>query len=121
MNENGLRLINPIFDFDFDGHTYQVRKASLEKVILFQTRFTQLTDAKDPAVEKKIAAYCIYLTLRDAIPEITEEKVAQTIPDVEMPDVVEYLGFMNRQKVELLRKILQRNAPDQTGEQSSTS
>jgi hypothetical protein len=74
-----------------------------------------------------MAAFCIYLILKDAkpeVPDLTEELVQKSIPDVEMPDIVEQYAFMSRQKVELLRGILQRNAPakqEQTGPQSSTS
>jgi hypothetical protein len=119
---NGLKLINPQKDFEFAGTTYKVRNATLEKIILFQARFQKLTDEKDAAIQSKIAMYCIYLILKDAtpvIPDITEDWVAQNCPDVEMADVLEEFAFMNRQKVEVLRSLLQRNAPDQTGKPSS--
>lgn len=122
---DGLKLINPEFDFEFAGTTYKVKKATLEKVIQFQTRFNELTEAKDPAIEKKMAGYCVYLILRNAKTDATEDWVNENMPDVEMPDVVEYFAFMNRQKVELLRAVLERkgtqqNAPIQTGDKSST-
>lgn len=121
---DGFKLINPEFDFEFCGAVFKVKKATLDKVIQFQNKFNELTEAKDPAIEKKMAVYCIYLILKDVKADATEEWVSQNTPDVEMADVVEHFGFMNRQKVALLRGILQRNAPvqnqDQTGEQSST-
>lgn len=103
-----LNLINPEFDFEFNGTTYRVKKATLEKIILFQTRFNKLTDEKDPAIEPKMAAYCLYLILCGVKQGLTEEEVQQNIPDVSMVDVVERFGFMNRQKVEILRKVLQK-------------
>lgn len=112
----GLKLINPEFDFEFAGKTYKVRKATLDKIILFQTRFKDLSDKKDPAIESKMAVYCIYLILKDVAPEATEDWVAQNTPTVEMADVIEQFAFMNRQKVEMLKKIQQRNAPVPTGE-----
>jgi Glu-tRNA(Gln) amidotransferase subunit E-like FAD-binding protein len=120
---DSLKLINPEFDFEFAGTTYKVRKATLDKIILFQTRFNQLTEAKDPAVESKMTAYCLYLILKDIKADVTEEWVAQNTPQVEMVDVVEQFAFMNQQKVDVLRKILQRNAlvtkEEPTGIQSS--
>jgi hypothetical protein len=122
MND-ALKLINPEFDFEFAGTTYKVRKATLDKIILFQTRFNQLTEAKDPAISSKIAGYCIYLILKDIKADATEEWVQQNTPELEMLDVIEYFAFMNQQKVDMLRKILQRNAlvtkEEPTGTQSS--
>lgn len=120
---DGLKLINPAFDFEFAGTVYQVKKATLDKIILFQTKFNELTTVKDPALEKRLAVYSLFLVLKDAtptIPNLTEDWVAANTPDVEMMDVIEEFAFMNRQKVETLRQILQRNAPAQTGEPSST-
>lgn len=105
---DGLNLINPEFDFTFAGTTYKVKKATLDKVILFQTKFAQLTEAKDPAIEKKMAAYCLYLVLKSVKADVTEEWVQENTPDVEFPDVVEQFGFLNRQKVEILREVLNR-------------
>lgn len=120
---DGLKLINPQKDFEFAGTVYKVRNANLEKIILFQAKFEELSKAQDPAMQPKIASYCLYLILKDAapaIPELTEAWVSQNCPDVEMADVIEEFSFMNRQKVEVLRSLLQRNAPAQTGKQSST-
>lgn len=121
---DGLKLINPEFDFEFAGSTYKVKKANLSQIILFQKRFAELTEQKDASIEKKIAGYCVYLILSGVKADATEEWVNGNLPDVEMTDILEYFGFMNRQKVELLRKVLNRedqlNAPIQrTGEQSS--
>lgn len=119
---DGLKLINPEKPIQFAEKTYQVRNASLEKIIQFQTKFSELTTAKDAALQPKIAAYCLYLILKDASPaieNITEEWVQQNTGDVEMTDVLEEFSFMNRQKVEVLRRFLQGNAPVQTGDKSS--
>ncbi len=116
-----LKLINPVFDFEFAGEVLKVKKATLDQVILFQTKFNELTEAKDPAVEKKMAAYCLFLVVSRVKPEATEQWVMENTPDVEMPDVVEQFGFLSRQKVEKLRGILnkesQRNAPVEEKEQ----
>jgi len=127
---DGLKLINPEQTIQIGDAIYTVHNATLEKVILFQAYFNKLTDAKDPAVEKKVAAYCLFLILQGAnpaIPSLTEEWVQQNAPDLEMADIVEQFAFMSRQKVALLRGILQRNAPElekakgeTTGASSST-
>ena len=119
---DGINLINPQFDIEFAGAKYAVRKATLDKIILFQTRFAELAKVNDPALESKVAAYCLFLILKDAKPNATEEWVAQNAPTVEMADVVEQFAFTSRQKAEVIRKLSQRNAPDRTqtaGGQSS--
>lgn len=121
---DGLNLINPSFQIEFAGAKYDVRKATLDKIILFQTRFAELAKVNDPAFESKIAGYCLYLILKDAKPDATEEWVMQSAPALEMADVLEQFAFMSRQKAEVIRKLSQRNAPgqtDQTGESSSLS
>lgn len=121
---DALKLINAEFPLDFGGETYQVKKANLEKVILFQTRFNDLTEAKDPAYESKMAGYCLYLVLRDVKKDVTEEWVSQNVPgDITMIDVIEQFGFMNQQKVALLRAIIKRNSlgTNEKGEPVGTS
>lgn len=111
---DALKLINAEFPLEFAGETHQVKKANLEKVILFQTRFTEWSDAKDPALESKAAGYCLYLVLKDVKEGITEDWVNKNVPgDITMLDIVEQFGFMNRQKVALARAIIERNAPGQ--------
>lgn len=119
---DGLKLINPEFEFGFAGKEYKIRRANLEKVILFQKKMVELADAKDSAVDLKGAGYCLYLILKDADPSITENWVMENAPgDLDAYEVFENLGFMSRQKVELLKRLIQRNAPAQTGEESSGS
>lgn len=110
---DSLKLINAEQPLDFNGETFQVKKASLAKVILFQTEFNKLSDAKDPAIETKMAAYCLYLILKDVKLDVTPEWVLDNVAgDINFADVVEQFGFMNRQKVAALRKVL-GNAPIQ--------
>ncbi len=110
-----LSLINAEFPVEIAGETYQVKKANLEKVIQFQTRFSELTDAKDPAAEIKSAAYCLFLILKDAKPEITEEWVLKNLPgDVDFANIIEQFGFMSRQKMTIIKALTQRNVPTPT-------
>lgn len=104
---DALKLINAEQPLEFNGETYQVKKANIAKVILFQTKFNELSDAKDPAIESKTAAYCLYLILKDVKLDVTEQWVLENAPgDISFADVVEQFGFMNRQKVAILRKVL---------------
>lgn len=116
-----LKLINAPFPLEFAGETYQVKKANLEKVILFQTRMTELTNKEDAALEYKMAGYCLFLVLKDVKTDVTEEWVLENAPgDVPFAQIVEQFGFMNRQKVALLRAILERNAPETKTEEEPT-
>jgi hypothetical protein len=120
--ENPLKLTNPEIELEIGGETFHVKKATLEKVIPFQERFTKLIADKDVAADAKLAAYCIYLILKDVKPDVTEEWAMQNVPgDVEALTIIEQLGFMNRQKVDQLRKLTEKasaimNAPERTGE-----
>lgn len=110
-----LSLINPTFTFTLDGKEYKVKKANLEQVQLFQKWFNDLSNENDPALESKTASYCIYLILKDVQEEgvsITQDWVNKNVPgDLNLADIIETFGFMSREKVETLRKIL--NAPTQ--------
>lgn len=120
----GLKLINAEFDIEFANKTYKVRKASIEQVILFQTRMMSLADQKDSSLDIKAAAYCIFLTIQGSDKSITEDWVLQNAPgDLDPYDIFVQLGFMNRQKVDLMRGLIrnasaQKTPAGQTGESS---
>lgn len=120
---DGLKLINPEFTLSFAGKDYNVHKANLEKVIQFQAKMVELTEAKDSAWDLKGAAYCLYLVIKDADASITEQWVLENAPgNLDTYEVFEQLGFMSREKVVLMKTLMQgglRNAPatkEQTGE-----
>lgn len=111
-------LVNPEIDFNWNGTNYHVRKANLEKIVLYQERARALSEAKDIAGEIKLTAFCIYLILRDSIPELTEEKVMQEAPgDINAVDVMIQLGFLNAVRVSALLQAMK----NQTGEKSSST
>ena len=123
---DGLKLINPEFDLEFAGKQYKVHKANLEKVILYQARMVQLADAKDSSIDIKGAAYCLYLVIKDVDATVTEDWVLQNAPgDLSPFEIFDKLGFMSRQKAEMMRAILKGNASaqkkEETGTQSSQS
>jgi len=92
-------LVNPSFVIKFAGKEFTVRKANLEKAILYQERLRELVDKKDSAIDIKIAAYCLYLVLKDSDPSITEEYVIKNSPaSINSLEWIETLGFMTPQK-----------------------
>lgn len=116
MDKTLYTLVNPEFDFNWNGKSYHVRKANLEKVVLYQERARAL--AKDGSGEMKLVGYCIYLILRDSIPDLTEEQVMKDAPgDIDSLEIMLTLGFLNeaRMKALLSKKVLP------TGDVSSSS
>jgi hypothetical protein len=96
-------ILNTEFPFEFDGGTYQVKKASLRKISLYQQRLKTLQgqDGADPL----IAAYCIFLTLRDALPELTEDFVLDNVGDVDVLSLLTTLGFINPDKLKMAMRL----------------
>lgn len=115
---DGLTLTNAEFPLEFNGKTYQVRKANLRQVMLFQRRVKEITDEKDPAADLRMAAYALFLVLSPLEPSMTEDSVADECPgDLDVVSTLSTLGFMSRQKVEALGRI---PAPPTGGESSAS-
>jgi hypothetical protein len=117
-NNSIIRLTNPEFSFEFNGLPYTLRKASLDKAVLYQIKVKEL--ANDPAGDLKLLAYCIWLMLKDKIADLTEELVMQNTPaDVDVMQVLSVLGFINPSKMEQASKIKDALVKKLTGESSS--
>lgn len=114
-------LTNIEFDFLFNGKTYKIKKATLRQVIDFQRKVADITKDKDPSGDLRMAAYAIYLALHAIDNTITEDDVLDKMPgDIDVMDVFARLGFMSQQKVELMAKLRNSLAKDQSsGENSS--
>ena len=96
MDESLQKLTNPEFDFEWNGKTYRLRKASLRMTAAYEARMLQ--DSKNGIVDTDAlrAAYAIYLMLKPHEPELTEDMVLDNTPgDVFVLDLLETLGFMN--------------------------
>lgn len=92
-------LVNAPIAITFAGKEYFIRKANLEKGVLYQTRLKDLVTANDPALDIKIAAYCLYLVLNDIDKDVTEEYILKNAPATFNPlEWIEVLGFMTPQK-----------------------
>lgn len=101
MDNDLVKLVNPAsFTIEFMGQTYQVRKATLDKTIQYQSRFRQLQKQNDEASEIKTVAYCLYIMLKDQIPDLTEDMVLENVPgDIDPIQILVSLGFLNPSKV----------------------
>lgn len=102
-----VRLLNPPFALDFRGQTYQVKKASLAKVVLYNERVRQLSEKGAKNVDPELAGYALYLVLKEAVPDLTEEQVMEEVPgDIEVYDTMVALGFVNPSKAKALLKMI---------------
>lgn len=103
MDNTLFTLVNPEFDFSWNGEIHHVRKANLEKIVMYQERARALAESKDTSGEIKLTGYCIYLVLRDVIPDITEAQVMSEAPgDIDTLDVMLKLGFLNPMRMKTL-------------------
>jgi hypothetical protein len=112
MSETTLyQLVNAPFTFSFAGKEYNIKKANLEKAILYQQKMKELQNAGDPTPDLKLAAYCIYIVLSEVDNAITEQFVLQNTPaDIDVLECLTTLGFMNPQRKELAKKMEQNLA-----------
>jgi hypothetical protein len=118
-NNNSIyRLVNPEFDFEFVGTVYHLRKATLDKAVSYQEKIKSLGDK--PGAELELIAFCVSLMLRDQDPTITEEYALQHLPaDIDVLEVLTFLGFMNPSKQAKARQIETLMMNRLTGENSS--
>jgi|ERR1035437_965357 hypothetical protein len=100
-------LVNGEFTFHFAGKDYTVRKASLDKAVQYQQKAKELSTNPDPTgMDLKLAAFCIYLILKDKDPEITEQFVLENTPgDIDVLECLTTLGFISQKKAETTRLI----------------
>lgn len=106
MPENNLlKLVNPEISITLGDKQYQVRKANIRQVVAFRERLATLKG--DPSVDQKIAAYCIYIMLKDKESTLTEDIVMETMPgDTDTMELLGQLGFMSPDKAEMAKRLL---------------
>lgn len=120
MDEKLTKLINPQFTFEFMGKSYEIRKATLDKAIQYQQKVKDLKE--DPGADAKIMAYCIYIMLKDQIPELTEDQVLQNTPaDLDGLELLCQLGFIHPSKLEVAKAIQAKILNQSTTQNSSQS
>jgi hypothetical protein len=99
MPDTLLKLTNSDFDFEWDGEVYKIKKANLAKVALYQERANSYYQEKTPGGDAKLAAYGIYLALRDVKPDITENDVLEKTPGgIDTMELAITLGFLKPAK-----------------------
>ncbi len=103
---NALSLTNVETPFTFNGKDYQIKKANLQQVILFQRQAKVIGEEKDAGGDLRMLAYAIYLALNAIDKNVTEDYILENCPgDIDVVAVLTQLGFMNQQKAELMTKL----------------
>lgn len=115
MEDTLYKLINPEFDFEWNGETFHLKKANISKVVQYQKRARELSLQNEAGTELQLGAYAIYLMLKEFKPDITEEDVLNNTPgDIEVLDLFVKLGFLNPARIKAAIQIM-----NQTGDKSS--
>jgi hypothetical protein len=115
-----LELVNPEFDLKFKGETYRVRKATLDKAVQYQQKVKDLQESKEAGSDLKLIAFCIYIMLKDNLPDLTEQEVLNNTPaDIDAMECLAMLGFINPRKVEIAKKLEKLAIDKLTTENSS--
>ncbi len=101
-------MTNTEFDYTLGGKTYSIKRASIKQVILFQRKVMEIQKEpeQDAGADLRIVAYAIYLLLKEADPNITEDFVQENAPgDIDAMATFQQLGFMNQQKMAIANKL----------------
>lgn len=108
------RLVNPAFQFEWNGKTYEVKKANLAQVVQYQAKVKELIAGGEAGADQKIAAYCIYLLLKAQEPDLTEEKVLNETPGgIDLMELMMTLGFLKPTKeTTAIPEVKEQTTPD---------
>ena len=94
-----MKLVNSSFTIEYDGSSYEVKKANLAKVAEFQSRAKKYIAEGEGGYEAKLVAYAFWLILKDKVEGLTEEKVLETLPgDLDYANCLQTLGFLKAAK-----------------------
>jgi hypothetical protein len=104
-----LRLVNPVFEFEFAGQKYSVKRANIEQVQRYQLKVTELgkkTDIPSSVRDLDIVVYAVFIILQKNYPDVTEDFVKENLPgNVDVISVLSELGFIDPQKAEMVKKL----------------
>lgn len=93
------RLVNPAFQFEWNGSVFTIKKANLAQVVQYQARVKDLVASGEPGADQKIAAFCIWLMLKDQLSTLTEGQVLQETPGgIDLMELMTVLGFLKPTK-----------------------
>ena len=111
-------LTNPEFTLQYKGQDYLVRKATIRQVVAYKERIKSLQ--RQDGADEKIAAHCVYLLLKDKIPDLIEDDVLDNMHgDMDVLELLGKLGFINPEKLEMIKRLQEIVKP--TGLKSSPS
>jgi hypothetical protein len=103
---DSVKLTNAEFTLTIGDRDFQVKKANLEKAILYQAKVRELIEKKNAHSDLNLVSYCTWLIVKDADPTVSEGWVRENLPaDVAPVLLLQQLGFMSQQKVEQAQKI----------------
>lgn len=102
------QMVNPEFDFVFAGKTFHLRKATLDKAVMYQQKAKDLGESKDIAADIKLLAYCIYIMLRDQDKTITEQWVMENAPaTLNVLETLVTLGFISTSLLKTINQVVE--------------
>ena len=108
MDDTLYKLVNPEFDFNWNGTVYQIKKATLSDVVAYQKKMEELMQSKESGWQVRLVSYCLYLALRNKIQGLTEEQILDNTPaDVDSIKLLTMLGFLKPTKMETTTQINQ--------------
>lgn len=120
IDQKLVALINPEFALQYKGQEYMVRKATIRQVIAYQERLASLKG--ESSAELKISAYCVYLLLKDKIADLTEDDVLDNMQgDEDVLELTSRLGFINPEKLEMMKRLQTEMVSKLIGQKSSPS
>ncbi len=100
-----IDLTNPTIIFKFNDKEYQIKKANLEQVILFQRKVIELGNQENTDKSEqdlKLITYSVYLLLSQYDHDLLEEEIAKSIRgDIDTVELLKQLGFLNERMVKI--------------------
>jgi hypothetical protein len=114
------QLANTEFEFVLGDKTYLLRKANIDKGILFRKKAKELSASEDDgANDLRMVSFAIYIALLDQEPTLTEATVTSLIPaDIDVLGILTRLGFMKPLTGQPFRKTEPLNQPSTTDSSS---
>ncbi len=113
-----IDLVNAPFTLKLGEKEYMVRKANIRQVMAYREFLNTVKD--DPLGEWKTIAYCTWLLLKDNNPDLTQEILMdQMRGDVDAIETLIKLGFINPEKMEMIKRLQTETKKILTGQDSS--
>jgi hypothetical protein len=116
-----IKLTNTPFSIEFDGKSYQIRKASLEQVITYTKRIEQLSADKVGFNESwmRMVAYAVWLMLSPQIEGLTEDYVSKNMPGgIDPTELLTQLGFISPKRASAVAAVVAKQTSNSSSPQS---